>query len=221
MPSPLLLAANDVVILESLRFLGADGKEALVEPGIYAVAEAGDKTMRLSAKRSGRTFLLRAERARHEGKLRSPLARILRLEDSSANHLVLWSRGGKQLRAVGFPAAVRPRGGRVEVREATRPSSATLTVTRPGYRDVWVTGGAGRIDWVGDGARPAVASVALFTEAGAFVKELATTDGAGSFVWKDVSAVPGRYVIFVRHGSAHDFSDVFAIAAPPEPEPAK
>jgi len=216
-PVSLALAANDIVLLEPLRFAGADGRDVLVDPGIHRVERHDGQTLRVAARPSGQVLLLRAAGSCSTEDLVSSQARIIAVGDLAAKRLVLWEPGRRQLRALGLPAGVRARG---ELPDAPVPlrAASLLAVTRPRYRDVWLTGGTGNVRWAQAAAAADPVSVALFTETGVFVKELAAaSDAADRFAWTSVAAVPGRYVVYVGHGAAHDFSDVFSIAAPPDP----
>ncbi|NOS79116.1 MAG: hypothetical protein HOP35_14345, partial [Nitrospira sp.] len=111
-PHSLISDPTEILLEKAVHFLGPDGNDLVVQPGIYSVK--GEKQgIRLTTPVPANSFLLEARPDKKSGSLEVPVALSLpgNAEDEADLHyLVLMDPQGDSLHAVGTYSGIRQRG---------------------------------------------------------------------------------------------------------------
>lgn len=205
------LLKDEVVVLEEVRFPGADSKEVRVAPGIYRVARTNDSTLRLS--REGTEHLLRAGPADIAGEITEERAILAGSQDSGVKRLILLSKAGS-MESVGYAGGVRSRGA---LTTFTLTPKSTITVTGPTSSAVWFGGMRQTIQWTGTGTQERYLKVAYWKVGEGQPTYIYTSIlNTGSCYWTPPKDLSGRYTIYVStlDSMVSDVSDPMTILPP-------
>jgi len=106
----------DIRISETIHFAAPEVGGAVIPPGRYGVEEAGSGALRLTARSSGRTFLVASTARSHDEDVADRECWVFRGSQPQVRYLVVLAPGGQGREAVGYVNGVRPRGTRLRLR---------------------------------------------------------------------------------------------------------